>query len=164
MKRSGRIATVTRSPAAGLAAGSVIDPDEPETAVRLDDRPTRGGSVADDAVDRVGDADEVRDEAVHRAFVELDRSTLLLDPAVPHDDDDVAHRQGLFLVVGHVDEGDPDLALKGLELELHLLAQLEIEGSQRLVEQEHRRVVDQGPGEGDPLLLPARHLPGPRPS
>ena len=80
---------------------------------------------------------------------------LLLDAAVAHDDDRVAHRQRLFLVVGHVHERDPDLALEGLELELHLLAQLEVEGAERLVEEEHGGPVDERAGERDALLLAA---------
>ncbi len=65
------------------------------------------------------------------------------------------HRQRFFLVVGHVDERDPDLLLERLELELHLLAELQVEGAERLVEQEHRRAVHEGTGERDALLLAA---------
>ena len=61
--------------------------------------------------------------------------------------------------MGHVDERDADLALEGLELELHLLAELEVERAQRLVEEQHGGVVDQGPRERDALLLTAGHLP-----
>ena len=55
----------------------------------------------------------------------------------------------------------PTSRWSGLELELHLLAQLEVEGAQRLVEEQHGGLVDERPGEGDPLLLAARQLPGP---
>ena len=61
----------------------------------------------------------------------------LLDDAVVHDRDAVRHRERLLLVVRHVDERDPDLALDALELDLHLLAQLEVERAERLVEQQH---------------------------
>jgi hypothetical protein len=36
--------------------------------------------------------------------------------------------------VGHVDERDPEIALQRLEEDLHLLAQLEVERAERLVE------------------------------
>ena len=62
--------------------------------------------------------------------------------------------------MGHVDERDPDLALESLELELHLLAELQVEGAERLVEQQHGRPIDQCPSERDALLLAAGHLPG----
>ena len=155
---------MTPSPIAGAAAGSVTRPcrlSPPSASTRA--RRVDGLELGEPALDRVRDADEVGDEPVHRALVELDRVALLLDPAVAHDHDDVAHRERLLLVVGHVDERDPDLALEGLELELHLLAQLEVERAERLVEEEHGRAVDERPGERDPLLLAARHLPGPAP-
>ena len=111
-------------------------------------------------VNGIGDADEVGDEAVHRALVELRRCSLLLDAAMVHDDDDVAHGQGLLLVVRHVDERDANLLLQRLELQLHLLAELEIQGAQRLVQEQHRGVIDQGAGQGHTLLLAAGELPG----
>ena len=43
-----------------------------------------------------------------------------------------------------------------LELDLHLLAQLQIECAQRLVEQKNARPVDQRPGQRHALALAAR--------
>jgi hypothetical protein len=74
--------------------------------------------------------------------------------------DPVAHRQGFTLVVRDIDEGDADLALQRLEFFLHLLAQLQVQRPQRLVEQEHRRAVDQRAGQRDALALAARQLAG----
>ena len=45
--------------------------------------------------------------------------------------------------MGHVDEGDADLLLDGLQLDLHLLAELEVERAERLVEEQDARPVDQ---------------------
>ena len=45
-----------------------------------------------------------------------------------------------------------------LELDLHLLAQLEVEGAEGLVEQQHLGPVDQRPREGDALALAAGEL------
>ena len=136
-------------------------PREAESRCGLDDAAPRCRIVLEEpARDRVRDADEVGHEAVDRSLVELGRLALLLDPPVVHDDDDVRHRQRLLLVVGHVHERDPDLLLERLELELHLLAQLEVERAERLVEEEDGRVVDERPGERDTLLLAAGQLPG----
>lgn len=55
-------------------------------------------------------------------------------------------------------EGDADLGLDAFELQLHLTAQFQVEGAERLVEQQYLRVVDQGAGHGDPLLLAAGEL------
>ena len=63
--------------------------------------------------------------------------------------------------MGDVDERDADLALDAHQLELHLLAQLEVERAERLVEQQHRGFVDERPGQRDALLLAARELAGP---
>ena len=57
-----------------------------------------------------------------------------------------------------VDERDPDLLLDPLQLALHLLAQLQVERAERLVEEQHLRVVDDRAGERDPLALAAREL------
>ena len=51
------------------------------------------------------------------------------------------------------DERDADLLLDGLQLDLHLLAQLQVERAERLVEQEHGRPVDERACERDPLTL-----------
>ena len=46
-----------------------------------------------------------------------------------------------------------------LQLELHLLAELQVERAERLVEQQHARLVDERARERDALLLAARELP-----
>jgi len=60
--------------------------------------------------------------------------------------------------VGHVHERDPDLDLDAFELELEGLAELQVEGPEGLVEEEHVGPVHEGPGERDALLLTARQL------
>ena len=74
--------------------------------------------------------------AVHGPFVELRRAARCWICPSRMTTIAVAHRERFLLVVGHVDEGDADLALERLELELHLLAELEVERAQRLVEEE----------------------------
>ena len=91
-------------------------------------------------------------------LVDLGRRADLLDPAVVEDRQAVAHRERLLLVVGHVDERDADLLLDRLELDLHLLAELEVERAERLVEEQHARPVDERPGERDALALAAGQL------
>ena len=53
------------------------------------------------------------------------------------------------------------LALDRLQLELHLLAQLQVERAERLVEQQHARAVDERAGERDALALAAGELDRP---
>ena len=56
------------------------------------------------------------DEGVDRLVVYLFRGADLLDDAVLHDDDAVGHGEGLFLVVGDVEEGDAQALMHLLEL------------------------------------------------
>ena len=155
LRRSGRSITVTGSPArASVGPGDVDEqrrcrgaPGAPPSPARLE----RAG-------EQVGRADEAGDEDARRRGVDLLRRADLLDLAAAHHGDAVAHRQRLALVVGDEDERDPDLALDPLELDLHRLAQLEVEGGERLVEQQGARQVDERPGQGDALLLAAGQL------
>ena len=57
--------------------------------------------------------------------------------------------------MGYKDEGNADLLLNPFQLVLHFLAELQIQGRQRLVQKQHLRLVDQRPGKGHTLLLSA---------
>ena len=103
-------------------------------------------------------ADERGDEAVGRLVVDFLRRADLLQHAVRHDPDPVGHRQGLALVVGDVDEGDVGPFLDRAQLGAHVLAQLEVERAQRLVEQHHLGLDRECSGDRHPLLLAAREL------
>ena len=107
------------------------------------------------AVEDVALADEVCDEGVDRLVVDVHRSADLLDAALVEDDDGIGKGQGLFLVMGDVDEGDAEFLVHLLELDLHVLAHLQVQGGQRFVQEEDFRLVDDGPGDGDTLLLAA---------
>ena len=87
--------------------------------------------------------------------VDLARAPYLLDLPAVHDGDPVGHRKRLVLVVGHVHERRPQLGLNPLQLELHLLAELHVQGAQRLVEQQRGRLVDERAGQSNALLLAA---------
>ena len=62
--------------------------------------------------------------------------------------------------MGDIEEGDADLVVDQVELDEHLLPELEVERRQRLVEEQDIGLVDQGAGHGHPLLLAARELVG----
>src|SRR5262245_10987010 len=79
-------------------------------------------------------AHEAGDELVGRVLVNVCGGPDLLDAAVAEHGQAVAHGQRLPLVMRHVDEGDPDLAADRPQLILHLLAKLEVERAERLVE------------------------------
>ena len=153
--RSGRTSTAPRRrpPRPAGAACAATRPDPRDRHLRLALAEALHPSRED-----VGRADELHHEAVGGVTVDLRRRADLQDPAPVHHRDAVRHRQRLVLVVGHVHEGDPDPALQPRELGLHLLAQLEVERAERLVEQQHRRLVDQGARQRHPLALAAAEL------
>ena len=103
--------------------------------------------------DDVRHADEAGDEFALGVLVHLRRRPDLLDPALVEDCDAIGHRQRLLLIVRHVDERDADLALDRLELDLHLLAKLEVERTERLVEEQYARLVHDRARERDALPL-----------
>ena len=102
--------------------------------------------------------DEAGNIGVGRLVVDLQRGADLLDGAGVHNHDFVAHGQGFFLVMGDEDEGNADLLLDALQFTLHLLAQLQVQGAQGLVQQQDVRLVHQGAGDGNTLLLAAGEL------
>src|SRR5918992_2888158 len=136
--------------------------DLPNEALAAAPDPDLLGPDGDDGAitsDEVRLADEVRDEARLRRVVDLPRGRELLDATLVHDRHAVGHRERLLLVVRHVDEREPDLAVEPLEEHLHLLAQLQVERAERLVEEQDARSFGERPGERDPLLLTAGQLP-----
>jgi hypothetical protein len=62
--------------------------------------------------------------------------------------------------VGHVDKGDAHLVVNDVQLQQHVLAQLEVERGQRLVQQQHLGPVHQGARDRHALLLAAADLRG----
>ena len=60
--------------------------------------------------------------------------------------------------MGDINKGNVHFALQALELQLHFLAQLQVQCAQRLVQQQDLRFVDQAAGDGHALLLAAGHL------
>ena len=81
----------------------------------------------------------------------------LQSPAI-HDADSICHAEGFFLVVGHENGRDADGALDLADRAPQLFANFGVEGAERLVEQQHSRLVRQRTGERDALLLTAGQL------
>lgn len=98
-------------------------------------------------------SDEPRNEHGCRLVVNLFGRTDLLDLALAHHRDSVAHRERLFLIVGHENEGDADFALDALQFDLHRFAKLQVQRSQGLVEQQRIGSVHQRASQRNPLLL-----------
>ncbi len=108
----------------------------------------------------VGGADEPGHEDAGGPLVDLARRPDLFDGAQVEHRDPVAHGQRLVLVVGDEDERDADVVLDRLQLDLHLLPELQVEGPEGLVQQEHLGPVHEGASQGHPLPLAAGELVG----
>ena len=100
-------------------------------------------------------ADEICTELAVRIFVQLQRSGHLHHLPVFHHRDAIGHRKRLRLGVGDDDKGDAHRFLQVDQFDLHGLPQLGIQGRQRLIQEQNFWFFYQGPGQGNPLLLPA---------
>ncbi len=102
-----------------------------------------------------GAADEIGDETIGRALVEILLRADLADAALAHDDEPVGHGQRLLLVVRDHDGGEAELALQLADLDADVLPQLGVEVGERLVEQQDVGPDRQRAGERHALLLSA---------
>jgi hypothetical protein len=107
------------------------------------------------AIEEIHRADELRHLAAIRVLVQARGVVDLQRLAAEHHGNAIGQRQRLLLIVGDEDEGDADGPLQGAQLNLHLLAQLLVQGAERFVQQQHLRPFDQRPGQGDTLALAA---------
>ena len=73
-----------------------------------------------------------------------------------HHDDSIAHVNRLVDVVGHQEHRGPTVLPEPKNLILHAHAREGIESTQWLIEQQHARMIHQGPRQGNPL----RHASG----
>ena len=77
--------------------------------------------------------DKISYKAVLRLVVNICRSTDLLDLSFAHHHHTVAQRQRLFLVVGDVNKGDSQLFMQLFQLDLHIVAHLQIQSAQGFI-------------------------------
>ena len=125
---------------------------------RLTDHDLEGAIVALDAclqhVHR-RTSDEAAHEHVQRPVVEILGRGDLLQLALAHDRDAVAHRHRLDLVMRDVERRDSETRLDLLDVGAHLDAQLRVEVGQRLVHQECLRLANDRTAHRDALPLAA---------
>ncbi len=136
-------------------AGAANDDESSSPALH---HPAGAAALGGGARQQVRLPDELRDERRTRPPVHLGGRAELDDAAAIHHGQPVAHGERFLLVVGDIDEGGAELAVQRLELELHRLAELEIERAERLIEQQDLGTQHQRAGQCHPLPLPAREL------
>ena len=134
------------------------DADERVPAVRLDLNAVAARPTTTRPCQRLLSPTKPATKAVRGRVVKLLRRADLLELAGIHHRDLVRHDERFRLVVRDVDEGRRELMLQQLQLDLHALAQLQVERAERLVEQQHVRLEHHAARDRDALLLAAGEL------
>src|SRR4029077_18331031 len=98
-------------------------------------------------------AHEGSDEPRPRKVVDFERRADLFDTTFVHHHDAVGHRQGFFLVMGHVDSRNSQAALNRTDFFAQRDANLRIKRRQGLVQQQYLRLDGKGAGKRHALLL-----------
>ena len=60
--------------------------------------------------------------------------------------------------MGHVNERDAEPPLQSVQFDLEFFPELQVQGAQRLVQEQYFRLVDECPRQGHALLFAAREL------
>src|ERR1700730_7533567 len=97
-------------------------------------------------------------EAGSGTIVQFEWRAELLDHALIHQSNTVAHRQGLILIVGDADCGDSHPRDQFLQFYLHLKSKLAVKGGKGFIEQQNTRFDSKGTSQRGPLLLAAGEL------
>ena len=97
-------------------------------------------------------------ERVRRSLVDALGRVHLAHATLMHDDDPVAERHCLDLIMRHVEHRGAQTAVQLGKLAPHFAAQGCVEVRERLVEQEHARLTHDGPADRHPLPLSTRQL------
>jgi len=103
-------------------------------------------------------AHELGSEKSFRRAIHLLRRALLLDLTVIQQQNAVRNRHRLVLVVRHHQRRQAQLDDQLTQKDARLFAQFGVEVRQRLIQQDHRRVIHQRTADGDALLLSAGKL------
>ena len=167
-----------RSHGQAVGRSLVVEHDHGAVAVGLGARLHLGGALADlrggrvaqldlgdprqaELLERGAGAHEVGHEVVGRAGEDRLGGVVLRDlRALLEDQDPVAELDRLVDVVGDADDRLAQLALDREQLVLQPLAGDRVDGAERLVHQDHRRVGGEATGDPDALLLAAGELAG----
>ncbi|KAG1089395.1 hypothetical protein G6F40_013318 [Rhizopus arrhizus] len=117
-----------------------------------------GQVLVDHPVEQVDRPDELGHEAVGRLLIDLVRLADLLDPAGIHHRDAGGHGHRFFLVVSDHHAGHARRFDDADQFQLHLRAQLLVQGAHRLVQQQQLRPLGQRPRQRHALLLATGQL------
>jgi hypothetical protein len=98
---------------------------------------------------------EARDKLGLGPVINVLRGAQLFNPAVTHHGDAVRHGHRFFLIMGHGDEGQADIAVQPAQLDLQLPPEARIQRTKRFIEQQNTWFKDQRTGQCHALPLTA---------
>ena len=133
--------------AAAQRAGPAIDLKERLAELHV--------AIAVGAEQQVRGAEESRDEARAGPLIQRARLADFLEPTAVHHADPVGHAERFFLIVSHHDRRDADRALDLADRAAQLVADLRVQRAERLVEQQHARLMRERTRYRHALLLAA---------
>ncbi len=107
-----------------------------------DDPADAGHAVSDDGAEKIGLTDEFGGVRSGGAAVNFPWSCDLFEIPSAEKRDAIGESHGFFLIVSDKDESDADFALERFEFDLHLAAEVGVEGGERLVEKQNARTID----------------------
>ena len=108
------------------------------------------------SVQDVALSNKVGYKRVDRFIIDICRCTNLLNLTLAHYYDGITQCQCLFLIVCHINKGNSQTAVHFLQLHLHILTHLQVQCSQRFIQQQHFRLIHNGTGNCYTLLLSSR--------
>ena len=112
------------------------------------------------ALEAVGRTEETVHERRCRLLVDLGRAADLLHAAVVHQHHAVGHFEGFLLVVRDEHAGHVQFVVQAAQPAAQFFAHFGIQGTKRLIQQQHPGLDRQSPGQRNPLALPTRQLVG----
>ena len=83
--------------------------------------------------------DKRRHEGRRGLLIDFGAGTDLLEYAIAHDGDPIAHRQGFFLIMRDIDERNIEFFLIAPDLHFHFRPQFAIEIGKRLIQEQQSR-------------------------
>ena len=120
----------------------------------------KGLIFLDPPAQKVRATNEIRDKAICRSVIKIVRRADLLNATGTHQDQSIANRHGLVLIMCDHDRRDAEALLQAAQFIADLEAKFRVKVGERFVQQQDVRPNGNGSGDSHSLLLTAGELPG----
>ena len=106
-------------------------------------------------VKNIAFSDKIRHKRIDRLIININRRTDLLNLSLTHYDDSITQSQCFLLIVSYIYKCNTQRFMHFLEFHLHILTHFQIECSQRFIQKQYFRLIDNSPSNSHTLLLTA---------